>query len=1170
MTFGGSKIEKIAGIRYIRMVILISLGSLLMIGNVAGVQQPKEAKRVLMLFSGQKDLPGQILAEEGMRASLQQSKDFKFEYFIEYLDRYRFSDVSYRKSMLDLFRTKYGDKKIDLFLPEGYHALEFATAHGDEILPQTPVVFATILEKQVKRLKLDQRFTGSLVQIDFSGLLNIALNIHPDTRHVVIIAGASKLGRSIEELTRVVYKSYEYRYDFIYLGHLAMGDMLGRLQKLPEHTVVLYFLLAKDGKGDTFKPWNVTKMVSDAANAPVYGMAETYLGHGIVGGALLSTEASGRKAGEIGLRILEGENLADIPISAEGTILNMFDWRQLKRWGIHERNLPEGSIVHYKERSFWYLYRWYVIGGIFIFLFQLGFITALLAQRRKRRQTQAHLRGSEERYRVFVNNSTEGIWRVEFEVPIDVDLPEEKQFKLVVKHAYIAEANDAYARSVGFDSGDKIIGTRFEEFIPLSEQKNIDTLKAWIRGQYSILNAETIESHKDGITRVFLNNASAVIEDGRVVTVWGTHTDITELKIAEKNLRIAEQKYRTVADFTYDWEYWMAPEGHMLYVSPSCERISGYSASAFIEDPELLERTILPEDRQIWIEHQIESGINTVSAQEIQFRIRMRNGEVRWIEHVRQPVHSPDGEFLGVRASNRDITKRKLAEEILDMSRKFNYAVLMSMKDHIAVLDKAGYILTVNTSWLDFARKNDVSSPELVGEGINYLDACRRVSDDSDESAQKALDGIKSVLNGWQNIFELEYPCHSPTEQRWYFMRVIPFKGERGGAVVSHADISDRKKAENELKAKETMLEEAQRIAHLGSWNWNIMTDELSWSDEIFRIFGISAQEFGATYEYFLERIHPDDLEDVKETIKCALDDPSMNYNLRHRITTPNGKERIVRARGKVTLDDQGKASRMTGTLQDVTDITQMEMEANKLKAELSHLDRVSSMGVLTAGIAHEINQPLTAILSNAQAAIRFLKKEPQDIEEVKNALQDIISDGKRSGEMVHSIRNIMKRYEPKHQEIDFNETVRVVLMLLKSEALNRKVLLSQKLHPDIPPVYADRIEIQQVALNLLTNALEAISGQQISNPELTVSTQFKDNKDVILSVSDSGPGIEPSRIDSIFDAFETTKKGGLGIGLSICRSIADLHGGQIWAENRPEGGAIFFFSLPLRTANDE
>jgi len=247
-----------------------------------------------------------------------------------------------------------------------------------------------------------------------------------------------------------------------------------------------------------------------------------------------------------------------------------------------------------------------------------------------------------------------------------------------------------------------------------------------------------------------------------------------------------------------------------------------------------------------------------------------------------------------------------------------------------------------------------------------------------------------------------------------------------------------------------------------------------------------------------------------------------------------------------------------------------METEAEKLRAQLSHMDRASMMGVLTAGIAHEINQPLAAILSNAQAALRFMANDSQNLDEVKEALHDIVSDDKRAGEIVHSIRNIMGRYDLKREEIDLNEAVREVLTLVKSDALNRRIFISKDLQSDIPPVYGDRIQIQQVILNLMMNALETLKGHHISKLEVTVSTQFKDNKDVILSVSDSGPGIEPDKLNTIFEPFETTKKDGLGIGLSICRSIADKHDGQLWAENRPGGGATFFFRLPAGVNRDE
>jgi PAS domain S-box-containing protein len=367
------------------------------------------------------------------------------------------------------------------------------------------------------------------------------------------------------------------------------------------------------------------------------------------------------------------------------------------------------------------------------------------------------------------------------------------------------------------------------------------------------------------------------------------------------------------------------------------------------------------------------------------------------------------------------------------------------------------------------------------------------------------------------------------------------------------------------------MLENAQKIARLGSWKWDILTNELELSDEALRIFGLSSQAFGATYEAFLESVHADDREEVQKAVNQALSDPSFNYNISHRIRTPDESERVVRERGKVTFDDNtGKASRMIGTVQDITDIKKMETEAERLRVQLSRMDRASMKGVLSAGIAHEINQPLAAILSNAQAALRFLKRDPQDLEEVKEALRDIVSDDKRAGEIVHSIRNIMGRHDLKREEIDLNEAVREVLILVKNEALNRRVFISKDLQSDIPPVYGDQIQIQQVILNLLMNALEALGANRGTTSEILLSSRVEENQGVVLSVSDSGPGIKPDLLVSIFDSFHTTKADGMGVGLSICRSIIENHGGTIWAENRSEGGAVFFFKLPFGENRDE
>jgi PAS domain S-box-containing protein len=403
-------------------------------------------------------------------------------------------------------------------------------------------------------------------------------------------------------------------------------------------------------------------------------------------------------------------------------------------------------------------------------------------------------------------------------------------------------------------------------------------------------------------------------------------------------------------------------------------------------------------------------------------------------------------------------------------------------------------------------------------------------------------------------------------EVRWAAVNSVLFEWEgKPSALTMLTDITEQKEAEAALSVKSRLLEQSQRVARLGSWEWNILTNELEWSEEVYRIFGLSSQKFRASYEAFLMSVHPDDREAVKEAVNHALSDPSFEYNLAHRIARPDGSEALVRERGKVVFTEEGRASRMIGTVQDITDIKMMETEARRLRTELSRVDRLGMIGVLTASIAHEINQPLTAILSNAQAALRFLTDDPPDLDEVKEALQEIISDDKRAGEIVRSIRSMMGRSGLKQERMDFNESVSEVLSLIRSEILLRNISLSEDPHPDIPPVYGNRISIQQVILNLVINALEAIESHPTENPEILVSTRFEPSEGIILSVSDTGPGIKPDHFASIFDSFHTTKTGGLGMGLSICKTIVGKHGGKIWAENHSQGGCTFSFSLPSK-----
>jgi PAS domain S-box-containing protein len=1004
--------------------------------SIAYSSESKQAKKILIIHSDVPEMSYVKLLHKGIFDFFASDKGADVEYFIEYMEAGRYRTPEFETKLSEMYSLKYSTNRPDLIIAVSYQALKFITDYGRELFPGVPVIFTLIIDHELDELTIDNdMITGIYTEMGFEKTLEAMQRVQPDLERIVVITGSSPYDIFWRKKIVKDFSAYKGDVEFEYLHDLSMDELKERISQYRKGTAVYYFMMLEDGAGNKYQPWMALTLFAPSSGVPVFSSFDSLMGYGTVGGYQLSIELYGKLTAETAQRVLEGEAPSNIPIIKYTDWPYIFDWRELKRWNIDERDLPEGSIVRYKEWSFWDLYRWYIIGGIFLMLFEGFIIFNLFIQRKKAEQNAQSFRISDLRYQAFVKNSTEVIWCVEFEQPIDIDMPEDEQLDRFFKYGYLSETNDAYARSVGLENAEELMGMRIEEFAPRSVPENVATVKALVRGRYTITGAESVESFKEGVKRVWLNNAFGIIEAGHVVRVWGTGIDITDRKALEDKLVKAEQMYRTVADFTYDWETWESPERRMEYVSPSCARIAGYRPEEFMDDPGLMQEIILPDDRDRWDEHRTNS-MKSSSAQEIQLRIRKKDGEIRWIEHVCQPVHDVDGKFLGVRASNRDITWRKLTEK--------------------------------------------------------------------------------------------------------------------------------------DLEAKEKMLEEAQSIARLVSWDWNIIKNELAWSDEVYRIFGLSPQEFGATYEAFLERIHPHDLKNVKDAVNRALADPSSEYNIMHRIVTPEGIELMVRGRGNVTFDDKGKATHMIGTVQDITDIKIMEAETQKLRSELAHMDRSGMMGVLTAGIAHEINQPLAAILSNAQAALRFLTGDRPDLDEVREALKDIISDDKRAGEVVHSIRNIMGRSELKKEEIDFNETIREVLVLIKSEVLNRKILLSESLQPDIPKIYGHHIQIQQVILNLLMNALEALDENRGTTSEIFLSSRVDENQCVVLSVSDSGPGIKPDLLVSIFDSFYTTKAGGMGVGLSICRSIIEDYGGTIWAENRPEGGAVFFFKLPFGKNRDE
>ena len=367
-----------------------------------------------------------------------------------------------------------------------------------------------------------------------------------------------------------------------------------------------------------------------------------------------------------------------------------------------------------------------------------------------------------------------------------------------------------------------------------------------------------------------------------------------------------------------------------------------------------------------------------------------------------------------------------------------------------------------------------------------------------------------------------------------------------------------------ELRESEERMTLASEAAGFGVWMWNIAGNQIWGSERWLRLFGF-APDATVTFESLIQRIHPDDRELVERAVRRAVADQS-DYAAEYRVVLPDNTQRWVTARGRVYPDTHGKPVRMMGATIDITARKQAELEVQQQRGELAHLSRVTMLGELSGSLAHELNQPLTAILSNAQAAQRFLAHDNADLNEVRDILADIVAEDKRAGEVIRRLRLLLKKGEVQHQPFDLNEAVREVLKLVRSDLVNQGVAVHTELAPALPAVNADRVQLQQVLLNLVMNACDAMAGGPAGDHKLIIRTGLAGNEGIRVSVADRGVGLAPDNLEKVFEPFFTTKVQGMGLGLSVCRTIITAHGGKLWAANNPERGATFHFTLPAST----
>ena len=373
-------------------------------------------------------------------------------------------------------------------------------------------------------------------------------------------------------------------------------------------------------------------------------------------------------------------------------------------------------------------------------------------------------------------------------------------------------------------------------------------------------------------------------------------------------------------------------------------------------------------------------------------------------------------------------------------------------------------------------------------------------------------------------------------------------------------DITKRKQSEEQVRRSEAFLAEAQRLSATGSFLWRVTTDELTWSEQLYRIYQLEPT-VSATVGLVATRVHPEDVASFYAVITAARMQ-SGNIEFEHRLQMPDHTVRYVSMVAHGARDQDGQLEYI-GAVQDITQRRLAEQTLGKLRSELAHVTRFTSLGAVTASVAHEVNQPLSGIITNAGTCLRMLAADPPNVDGARETARRTLRDGERAADVVRRLRALFDKNAAIRELVDLSEATREVVALSVSDLQSRQVILRTELADDLPPIWGDRVQLQQVILNLVLNAADSMSGINDRPRQLVITAEVEEPDSVRLSVEDAGVGFAPEDLDRLFEAFYTTKSGGMGIGLFVSRSIIENHHGHLWAAPHEGPGATFSFSLP-------
>jgi PAS domain S-box-containing protein len=717
--------------------------------------------------------------------------------------------------------------------------------------------------------------------------------------------------------------------------------------------------------------------------------------------------------------------------------------------------------------------------------------------------------------------------------------------------------SDELYRICGLEPGAKVTLQRFRDIVHNEDLSTFDAVVERSIGGHDADFEFRIVTPRGGLKHL---HAAARLSDnaeGRPIFM-GAVQDITERKVAENALRKSEHYARSMVDGIPGMIVVLSADGGVEYANAQTLEYFGKTVEEM--NQWRLNDVCHPEDLARAIEL-FGRSMETGETFDYECRSRRHDGVYLWHRTIALPFRDPNGTITRWYNLLVDIDKRKRAEEAFAASEAELRRAYNSFRDAQRLSKTASFItdlLSDDHNWSDEAFRIFEFEPgsKVTVERIRALvhpDDLLSFNDVIQQGGRGAdVDFFFRIITTSGALKHIRGIAH-----------VIELVEGRPMFVGALSDVTESKLIEEALKASEALLAEGQRLTSSGTLRWRIADDDITWSNQLYHIFG-----FGPGTAISLERIgsrvHPDDVPMLYDMVGRARSGaPDFEYE--HRLLMPDRSIKYLHLVGHRSEDAEGRLEYI-GAVQDVTKSKLADEALNQARSELAHVARVLTLSALTASIAHEVNQPLAGIVTNSNVILRMLAANPANVEGASAAAQRTLRDASRASDVIARLRSMFTRKEPSIECFDLNEAAREVMALSLSSLQRNGVIVETELADNLPSVDGDRVQLQQVILNLIVNASDAMIGITDRQKRLAVRTERCADEDVRLSVEDSGVGLNPETTSRLFEAFYTTKTSGMGIGLAISRSIVESHHGRLWAVPKDNGpGAVFSFSIPTR-----